>query len=97
LSNNQLIGIIPSTLGNLSHLKALSMDSNRLAGTIPSTLGNLQQLFYIDLYNNTLTGTIPSQWCNYSITDDYSILSGIAIDCDEMTCSCCEDEQSMSC
>jgi len=53
-------GTIPSTIGQLSSLQSLYLNSNQLTGTIPSTIGQLSSLQYLYLYSNQLTGTIPS-------------------------------------
>ncbi|OAD19685.1 Na-Ca exchanger/integrin-beta4 domain protein, partial [Candidatus Thiomargarita nelsonii] len=52
LYNNQLIGEIPSELGNLSSLMGLSLSNNQLCGEIPENISNIN---YINLNNNHLT------------------------------------------
>jgi hypothetical protein len=44
LSNNQLTGSIPGSVGDMSRLFKLYLATNRLAGSIPSSLPNLKQL-----------------------------------------------------
>nr|NIM13762.1 hypothetical protein [Candidatus Aminicenantes bacterium]NIM80428.1 hypothetical protein [Candidatus Aminicenantes bacterium]NIN19821.1 hypothetical protein [Candidatus Aminicenantes bacterium]NIN43697.1 hypothetical protein [Candidatus Aminicenantes bacterium]NIN86447.1 hypothetical protein [Candidatus Aminicenantes bacterium] len=80
LSNNNLSGSIPSTLGNLGSLELLNMCDNQLSGSIPSELGNLNSLWGIFLNTNQLSGSIPSELANISILQDlylhYNQLSG---------------------
>ncbi len=66
LSANQLSGMIPIEIGNLSNLKQLSLFGNQLSGTIPSEIGNLDNLTYLFLSNNELDGTIPPNLGNLS-------------------------------
>ena len=61
LGGNQLMGEIPSELGNLGELTGLFLDQNQLTGAIPSELGNLSNLQNLYLYQNELTGAIPSE------------------------------------
>ena len=61
LGGNQLMGEIPSELGNLDALTGLYLDQNQLTGAIPSELGNLSNLQNLYLYQNELTGAIPSE------------------------------------
>jgi len=79
LSNYNLIGCLPSQLGNLSQVKTVSLSYNQLSGIIPSQLGNLNQLVYLDLSNNQLSCTIPTSLMNatrLTILDiDYNCLS----------------------
>jgi Leucine-rich repeat (LRR) protein len=64
--SNNLTGSIPSELGNLSNLRALSLWGNSLTGSIPSELGNLSYLWHLNLGGNSLTGSIPSELGNLS-------------------------------
>ena len=57
---SNLIGSIPSTIGQLSSLEGLYLHANQLIGTIPSTIGQLSSLRNLDLSYNQLIGTIPS-------------------------------------
>jgi Leucine-rich repeat (LRR) protein len=66
LISNELVGLIPSELGNLSNLKGLYLHGNQLSGSIPSELGNLSNLQWLYLSNNQLSGLIPSELGNLS-------------------------------
>ncbi|CAN5508986.1 hypothetical protein BH10BAC2_BH10BAC2_37170 [soil metagenome] len=59
LTNNNLTGYIPGSLGNMNQLSLLLLFNNQLAGHIPSALGNLINLQQLNLGNNKLTGNIP--------------------------------------
>ncbi|WCJ23285.1 hypothetical protein M5689_005318 [Euphorbia peplus] len=59
LSNNQLSGKIPDTLGYLRNLKLLNFSHNKLSGRIPSTINGLENLESLDLSYNNLSGKIP--------------------------------------
>ena len=59
LTNNNLEGIMPSELGDLSNLQQLNLNNNSLNGSIPSSIGNLNQLLNLNLGNNQLIGGIP--------------------------------------
>lgn len=61
LAYNNLVGTIPSELGNLSNLVELYLHHNQLSGSIPSSLGSLSDLTILILYSNSLTGSIPSE------------------------------------
>ncbi|KAI0503506.1 hypothetical protein KFK09_014440 [Dendrobium nobile] len=58
LSNNFLIGSIPSSFQNCSNLKALVLEHNNLSGQIPHSFGKLVQLQTLHLSNNDLSGPI---------------------------------------
>ena len=64
LTSDNLVGFIPSELGNLTALTSLFLNVNQLTGSIPSELGNLTALTNLDLGNNQLTGSIPSELGN---------------------------------
>jgi Leucine-rich repeat (LRR) protein len=59
MRGNNVSGILPATLGNLSSLTLLILQDNKLEGEIPSSLGNLSNLNQLYLSNNQLTGSIP--------------------------------------
>ncbi|KAK9161997.1 hypothetical protein Syun_002899 [Stephania yunnanensis] len=59
-SHNNLIGEIPSSLGNLKHLQSLDLSNNDLTGEIPSELARLTFLSVFNVSLNHLVGRIPS-------------------------------------
>jgi Leucine-rich repeat (LRR) protein len=58
LNNNNLIGILSSSIGNLTALYFLDLSFNRLSGSIPSSVLNYSYCG-INLAHNQLSGTIP--------------------------------------
>ncbi|KAK8972104.1 hypothetical protein V6N11_061912 [Hibiscus sabdariffa] len=63
-SNNQFLGEIPKTLGELHSLIVLNLSHNCLTGSIPSSLGDLSELESLDLSSNQLHGRIPTELNN---------------------------------
>ena len=61
LQHNQLTGVIPAELGQLSRLGDLYLNHNELTGKIPVELSRLSQLQYLTLHHNELTGVIPAE------------------------------------
>lgn len=61
LYDNNLTGMIPPELGNLTNLVELQLSRNQLTGSIPLEIGNLSNLQRLLLYRNELTGSIPSE------------------------------------
>ncbi|XP_019093693.1 PREDICTED: LRR receptor-like serine/threonine-protein kinase GSO1 isoform X2 [Camelina sativa] len=57
VSNNCLIGIIPSWISAISYLDILSVSNNFLQGTIPPSLMNIS---FLDMSGNLLSGALPS-------------------------------------
>ncbi len=74
LNENNLNGIIPASLRDLSSLQFLKLDTNQISGSIPVELGDLLALQQLYLGGNQLSGTIPSslglltnlRWLNLS-------------------------------
>ncbi|PHT28648.1 hypothetical protein CQW23_31781 [Capsicum baccatum] len=77
LQTNNLSGLIPKTIGDLTELKLpselrklknlnnLGLSNNQLSGPIPSSFGNLRNLQGLFLSDNNLTTEgIPSSICN---------------------------------
>ncbi|MGB3775388.1 MAG: hypothetical protein WA951_09040 [Leeuwenhoekiella sp.] len=59
LSANNLMGELPSSLGNLTHLKNLNLASNVLSGELPDQLADLENLETLTINGNALSGEIP--------------------------------------
>ncbi len=51
-NNNLTANTLPYTLGRLSNLQVLDLDSNALKGVLPDSLGNLSNLTVLSLNNN---------------------------------------------
>ena len=66
LNNNQLSGIIPLEIGNLTNLNSLFINQNQFTGSIPSDIGNLTNLKELFINQNQLTGEIPESIGNLS-------------------------------
>ncbi|XP_022132281.1 putative receptor-like protein kinase At3g47110 [Momordica charantia] len=62
IDDNQLEGLIPASIGNLSKdLSILNMGGNRMYGNIPTSIANLRGLSLLNLSDNSLSGEIPPQ------------------------------------
>ncbi|PIN08537.1 hypothetical protein CDL12_18889 [Handroanthus impetiginosus] len=59
LSDMNLDGSIPNSLGQLTSLRVLHLHGNQLNGTIPSSFANLNGISELRLDNNKLIGPIP--------------------------------------
>ena len=60
LGNNNLVGNLPTSMGNLTSLTRLYLYNNQLSGALPPEMGNLSNLAVIQLYGNQLSGSIPT-------------------------------------
>ncbi|XP_059460580.1 leucine-rich repeat receptor protein kinase HPCA1-like [Corylus avellana] len=58
--NNNLSGIIPSTLGLVQTLEVVRLDRNSLSGLVPPNITNLAHVHELALSNNNLTGPMPN-------------------------------------
>ncbi len=61
LSQNNLLGSLPSSLGNLTGMSLLYLSSNNLSGAVPTSLSGLSSLEKLYLDRNQLVGPFPSQ------------------------------------
>jgi hypothetical protein len=64
LDNNNLVGTIPGSIGDLQNLTSLTLTSNQLFGSIPAELGSLSLLTELRLRDNQLSGNIPIELGN---------------------------------
>ncbi|PRQ34182.1 putative protein kinase RLK-Pelle-LRR-XII-1 family [Rosa chinensis] len=62
IDDNQLEGVIPESLGNLSKvLLKLYMGGNRIYGNIPASVGHLSGLTLLNVSYNSISGEIPTE------------------------------------
>ncbi|CAK9155531.1 unnamed protein product, partial [Ilex paraguariensis] len=59
LTDNNLYGDIPRSLGSLNWLTSLHLHNNRFSGKLPSSLHQLTELRILDLGKNAFSGVIP--------------------------------------
>lgn len=60
---NNLTGVLPKEIGNLSELSDVKIYGNPIGGKIPSSIGKLKKLKIINLYDNKFSGKIPKELC----------------------------------
>ncbi|XP_057467198.1 receptor-like protein 33 [Actinidia eriantha] len=60
LSETNLSGALPDSIGNLRKLSRIELAFCRFSGPIPNYLEDLSQLVHLDLSSNVFTGPIPS-------------------------------------
>ncbi|XP_073003259.1 protein NSP-INTERACTING KINASE 1-like [Typha latifolia] len=58
--SQNLYGTLSPSVGNLTNLDFLLLQSNNISGPIPSEIGKLSKLHQLDLSNNYLSGEIPA-------------------------------------
>ena len=63
LAGLNLLGTIPDSVGYLSRLLSLVLNSNAISGTIPTSFGQLSVITTLKFDSNALTGTVPSALC----------------------------------
>ncbi len=73
ISQNEITGIIPVTMGDLSSLSTLWLDDNQLTGTIPDELGSATNLQVLWVDNNKLTGAIPENFLDLDFLMELTI------------------------
>ncbi len=78
LMDNNLVGVLPPSLSELSELKILQLAKNNITGSIPQSYGNMKSLGTLSLYNNRMSGEIPTSLNNtpgWRYTWGYAILN----------------------
>nr|XP_018683507.1 PREDICTED: receptor-like protein kinase HAIKU2 [Musa acuminata subsp. malaccensis] len=66
LSDSNIHGEIPPSIGNLTELVDVEISDNFLTGGIPPEIAKLSGLWLLEMYNNSFTGTIPAGFGNLS-------------------------------
>jgi fibronectin type 3 domain-containing protein len=64
LSNNNLVGPIPLSVGNLSAVWKLDLGYNHFTGGLPATIGQMSALTDLIMWNSGLSGPLPAELGN---------------------------------
>ena len=64
LAGLNLVGTIPDSVGYLSRLLSLTINSNAISGTLPTSFGQLSLISVLKVDSNSLTGSVPSTLCS---------------------------------
>ena len=64
LTNNNLVGTVPSSMEDLIKLRSIKLLVNDLTGVFPDIWTNMDDLEFIDLSNNLFTGIMPASLGN---------------------------------
>ncbi|KAM7461601.1 hypothetical protein LguiA_029722 [Lonicera macranthoides] len=65
VTSNQLGGVLPNSLGNLTGLRYFSVAGNQISGVIPSGFGGLSNLELLEMGQNQFEGEIPDVIVSY--------------------------------
>ncbi|PON92646.1 LOW QUALITY PROTEIN: Serine/threonine protein kinase [Trema orientale] len=84
LANQNLVGSLPPSIGNLTLLTGINLRFNHLKGEIPREIGRLAYLKHIDFTYNSFGGRIPTNITHCTelrVLDlDYNQLTGVIPD-----------------
>jgi len=69
LSNSEMKGSIPTTIGSMTALTYLDVAHSSLKSDLPTEIGALSGLTYLSLAENALTGTVPEQLAQLTALD----------------------------
>lgn len=75
LSDNNLAGPLPATIGKLNSVENLDLSENAITGSIPESLGYMNDLRYLSLFNNQLSGALPASLAYLDILVSLSLSS----------------------
>ncbi|PWA41911.1 hypothetical protein CTI12_AA538010 [Artemisia annua] len=73
LSNNKLVGHIPSELTTLIKLQSLNLSGNLLTGRIPEKIGDLKEIESFDLSLNKLSGELPMSLSSLNALSSFNV------------------------
>jgi len=79
LFNNNLTGVLPTQIGNLTSVSEFILGMNALSGNIPGEIGDMSNLWIINLSDNQFVGSIPIEIGNLTS------LAGLSIEQNQLT------------
>ena len=66
LMNNNLVGVLPNEMGDLTSLETLNLFRNDISGVLPASIGNLKKLTNLNIAFNKISGQLPENIGNAS-------------------------------
>jgi Leucine-rich repeat (LRR) protein len=75
MESNQIHGVIPERIGELTGLTDMTMEYNFLEGTIPDSIGKLKNIVILDFKYNKLFGNIPIVIGNLTVLSELDLSS----------------------
>ncbi|XP_021831811.1 receptor-like protein 2 [Prunus avium] len=73
VSNNSIVGEIPTEIGQLHLLRGLALGNNNFSGVIPNQISNLKNLEVLDFPMNHLSGIIPSSLASLNFLKEFNV------------------------
>jgi Leucine-rich repeat (LRR) protein len=74
--SNNLVGSMPSSIGNLTALKVLNMRANSITGQIPTEWSTLVNLTDFEFSHTAVSGNLPTYFKNFPNLVWLSVISG---------------------
>ena len=81
LSDNGLVGTIPTSIGDLPSLERVDLQINSISGIIPTEIGDLPDMELLNLQYNSFRNNIDPT--TGVITDSFCDIDVIAVDCED--------------
>ncbi|RRT47300.1 hypothetical protein B296_00053829, partial [Ensete ventricosum] len=72
LSNNRLVGCLPTEIGLLGSATVFDASWNSLMGMLPTSFAGLSKADQLDLSHNVLTGVVPKKLCELPSLDNFT-------------------------
>ncbi|RZR94035.1 hypothetical protein BHM03_00022637 [Ensete ventricosum] len=72
LSNNGLVGCLPTEIGLLGNATVFDASWNSLMGMLPTSFAGLSKADQLDLSHNVLTGVVPKKLCELPSLDNFT-------------------------
>lgn len=77
LTNNNLQGIIPESIGNLKYLDNLDLAFNKLTGELPIEISKLSHLKVLKLEMNRLKGVLPKNFDKLVVLEELILFNNM--------------------
>lgn len=89
LWNNNLVGTLPTEIGELQGITRLDLGMNSLVGTVPESLGQIATLEILLLNNNDFTGTVGTSHSVCQLSNLWAFWTDCTFGVEEVVCECC--------